>query len=252
MAQRVDLAQLRDFEELHQACEAVETTVQLSAVLDAAVRQFGFRWFALVEDGDLAKHRAGCLLVTNYPMSWVDEIICSKLYRDDPVHAAAIRSPAGLCWERIPEVIAPTRLQLSMLERGRAQGLATGYTIPFRVPGERGAFFSIARAKDRPFTYAEAMAAQLIGGTAFQTGRALVKGRPAKALGARLSPRQIECLRLIAAGKTEWEMGKILGVKPSTIHDYVEGARRRYGVKTRSQLVLAAARDGYVSLNYLT
>lgn len=252
MARRLDSARLRDFEEVHEACEAAQTTAQLCAVIEAAIRQFGFRWFALVDDGDLAKHLAGCLLVTNYPSSWVDEVISSRLYRDDPVHAAAIRSPAGLCWERIPEVIAPTRMQLSVLERGRAHGLTTGYTVPFRIPGERGAFFSVARPKDRPFNCSEAMAAQLIGGTAFQTGRALIKGRTAKALGAPLSPRQIECLQLIAAGKTEWEMGKILGVKPSTVHGYVEGARQRYGVKTRSQLVLAAARDGYVSLNYLT
>jgi len=127
----------------------------------------------------------------------------------------------------------------------------TGYTLPFRIPGERGAFFTIARPKDRPFTYSEATAAQLFGGMAFQKGRALIKGRTVKARGCPLSPRQIDCLRLIAAGKTEWEMGKILGLSPGTIHEYVEGARRRYGVKTRSQLVLAAARDGYVSLNYL-
>ena len=79
-----------------------------------------------------------------------------------------------------------------------------------------------------------------------------MNGRVAKAHGAHLSRRQIECLRLIAAGKTEWEMGKILGLSPSTIHEYVESARRRYGVRSRTQLVLAAARDGYVSLNYLT
>ena len=252
MAQALDTAQLRDFEEVQKACEAAEISAQLCEVIAGAIQQFGFRWFALVDDGDLYKHRSGCMMLTNYPSSWVDEIISARLYRDDPVHAASIRSPTGLSWDRIPDVIAPTRAQLSVLERGRTHGLTTGYTIPFRVPGERGAFFSVARPKDRAFTYSEAMAAQLIGGIAFETGRALVKGRAVKAHVAPLTPRQIDCLRLIAAGKTEWEMGKILGLSPSTIHEYVEAARRRYGVKTRSQLVLAAARDGYVSLNYLT
>jgi DNA-binding CsgD family transcriptional regulator len=252
MAQALDSAQLRDFEEVHRACESAESGAQLSEVIGGAIRQFGFRWFALVDDGDLCERSSGCLMLTNYPSSWVDEVISARLYRDDPVHAASIRSPTGLCWERIPEVIAPTRKQFSVLERGRAHGLTAGYTVPFRIPGERGAFFSVAGPKDRPFTYTEAITAQLIGGIAFQKGRALVKGRAVKARGAPLSPRQIDCLRLIAAGKTEWEIGKILGLSPSTVHEYVEGARRRYGVKTRSQLVLAAARDGYVSLNYLT
>src|SRR3546814_856884 len=139
MVQALDSAWLRDFEEVHNACEATETCAQLTAVIDAAVRQFGFRWFALVDDGDLFKHRPGCLMVTNYPSSWVDEVISTRLYRNDPVHAASIRSANGLGWERIPEMIAPTRVQLSVLERGRAHGLTTGYTVPFRIPGEHGA-----------------------------------------------------------------------------------------------------------------
>src|SRR3546814_4893850 len=106
--------------------------------------------------------------MTNYPSSWVDEVITNRLYRDDPVHAASIRSPTGICWERIHDVIAPTHVQLSVLERGRAHGLESGYTVPFRVPGERGAFFSVARRKDGAFTYAEATVTQLIGGIAFQ------------------------------------------------------------------------------------
>src|SRR3546814_4311553 len=79
-------------------------------------------------------------------------------------------------------IFAPTHVQLSVLERGRAHGLESGYTVPFRVPGERGAFFSVARRKDGAFTYAEATVTQLIGGIAFQRGRELIEGRALKAL----------------------------------------------------------------------
>lgn len=252
MAKALESARLSDFEAVYHASEMAQTHADLFAVIDAAILSFGFPWFALVDDGDLIKGRPTCLLMTNYPSSWVDEVITNRLYRDDPVHAASIRSPVGLCWERIHDVIAPTHAQLSVLERGRAHGINSGYTVPFRIPGERGAFFSVARRKHGAFTHAEAAAARLVGAIAFQRGRDLIKGRAVKALGAPLSPRQIDCLQLIAAGKTDWEMGIILDLSPSTVHEYVEGARRRYGVKTRSQLVLAAARDGYVSLNYLT
>jgi len=251
MAHALDSAQLKDFEEVQKACERSQTNAQLSSVVDAAIRSFGFSWFALIDDGDIGKDRPDCLMITNYPSSWVDEVISGRLYRNDPVHAASIRSPTGLCWGRICEVISPTQVQLSVLERGRAHGLNAGYTVPFRIPGERGAFFTVARRTAQPFTYAEATSAQIIGGIVFQKARAMIEGRVVIAHGTPLSPRQIDCLRLIAAGKTEWEIGIILGLSPSTIHEYVEGARRRYGVKTRSQLVLAAARDGYVSLNYL-
>lgn len=243
---------LSEFEAIHDACEAAQTTSALCSVIDAAIRSYGFSWFSLVDDGDLAKKRTDCLIMTNYPPSWVDEVISHRLYRNDPVHAASIRSPTGLCWERIGQVISPTKAQLSMLERGRDHGLVSGYTVPFRVPGERGAFFSVVRKDQRPIAYVEAALAQLIGGIFFQRAREMIEGRVVKGRRAHLSPRQIDCLRLIAAGKTEWEIARILGLSPSTVHDYVEGARRRYGVKTRSQLVLAAARDGHVSFNYLS
>lgn len=252
MVAALDFAQLRDFEEVQKACDRSQTNAQLSSVVDAAIRSFGFSWFALIDDGDIGKDRPDCLMITTYPSSWVDEVISGRLYRDDPVHAASIRSPTGLCWERICEFVSPTQAQLSVLERGRAHGLNAGYTVSFRIPGERGTFFTVARRNARPFTYAEATSVQIIGGIVFQAARKMVEGRAVKAHGALLSPRQIDCVRLIAAGKTEWEIGKILGLSPSTIHEYVEGARRRYGVKTRSQLVLASARDGYVSFSYLT
>src|SRR3546814_16647371 len=109
--------------------------------------------------------------------------------------------------------------------------------VPFRVPGERGAFFSVARRKDGAFTYAEATVTQLIGGIAFQRGRELIDGRAVKALGAPLSPRQMDCLRLIAAGKTAWELGLILKHPSRPVQAYVECPRSRYCVKTLNQHV---------------
>jgi len=251
VGRRVDHARLKDFEEVHKACASVLTTEQLSSVIDAAIRQFGFRWFALVHEGHLDKHLPERLMITNYPPSWVDEVISDRLYMDDPVHIASARSAIGLRWERIADVIAPTRRQLSVLTRGRDHGLVSGFTVPFRIPGERGAFFTVARKTDRPFSNVEIMTAQLIAGVAFQRGRELVGEMRSTSSSVPLSPRQIECIELIAGGKTDWEIGTILRLSQNTVHEYIEGARRRYGVKTRSQLVLAAARDGKIGFNYV-
>src|SRR3546814_8377204 len=78
MTNALDSAELRDFEEVHTACEAAESSAELSEVIAGAIQQFGFRWFALVDDGDLHKHRSDCMMLTNYPSSWVDEVIRSE------------------------------------------------------------------------------------------------------------------------------------------------------------------------------
>lgn len=251
MRRHRDPARLKDFEEFHKACSEAVTTEELSSEINAAVREFGFRWFALIHNADLEKRLPNRLMITNYPSAWVEEVIDKRLYLDDPVHVASVRSVVGLPWERIPDVIAPSRRQLEVLKRGRDHGLVSGFTVPFRIPSEPGAFFSVARRNERPFVNSDIMAAQLVAAIAFERGRELVGGGKSSISVVSLSPRHIDCLRLIAQGKTDWEIGKILRLSPATVHEYVEAARCRYGVRTRSQLVLAAARDGYICLDYM-
>lgn len=66
-----------------------------------------------------------------------------------------------------------------------------------------------------------------------------------------LSPRQIDCVALVAQGKSDWEISQILGLGRDTVHEYVEGARRRYDVRRRTQLVLRAVRDGHLRIDAL-
>jgi LuxR family quorum-sensing system transcriptional regulator CciR len=62
-----------------------------------------------------------------------------------------------------------------------------------------------------------------------------------------LTDRQIDCLLLSAAGKTEWETARILGISLSTVHSHMMQAMRRYGVFNRQQLLFHALRDGLIS-----
>lgn len=55
-----------------------------------------------------------------------------------------------------------------------------------------------------------------------------------------LSPREIECLRLAAGGKTDNEIGRILAISPRTTRFHIENAKRKLGVATRVQAVAEA------------
>ncbi len=55
---------------------------------------------------------------------------------------------------------------------------------------------------------------------------------------ARLTPRQRNCMVLAAQGKSDWEIGKLLGISETTVHKHIEDAKRRFGVSTRIQLVV--------------
>ena len=59
-------------------------------------------------------------------------------------------------------------------------------------------------------------------------------------VGSQLSPRQIECLRLAAAGKTSSEIAVALGISSRTVDQYVGEACERLKVRNRVQAVAKA------------
>lgn len=55
--------------------------------------------------------------------------------------------------------------------------------------------------------------------------------------GAHLTQREQDSLRLVAEGKTDWEISVILGISESTARFHIDNARRKLGAVSRSQAV---------------
>jgi len=251
MSNLEDAGRLGDITAFEAECRQATTLDQLKSLLDAIVRQFGFRWFALVHNVDLKRTTRKAVLITTYPVPWIEEVMDARLYLEDPVHAACVKTVSGLTWDQIGDYIAPSARQLSILERGRAHGLAAGFTMPIRMRDEPDAIFTVARQGDEIISSPDLLSARLVGTVAFDRARALLGPDELANVPIALSPRQIDCLDLVAQGKSDWEIGQILGLSRDTVHEYVEGARRRYGVRRRTQLVLRAVRDGHLNIEAL-
>lgn len=66
--------------------------------------------------------------------------------------------------------------------------------------------------------------------------------------GSRLSPRERECVGWVAEGKTDWDIGEILGISQSTAHFHIENAKKKLKVPTRVQLVVKAISGGELQI----
>src|SRR5690606_17797496 len=66
--------------------------------------------------------------------------------------------------------------------------------------------------------------------------------------GLRMTMRESEVLAWVAAGKSDWAIGRILNISGKTVNFHVENAKRKLGVVTRVQAVIAAMREGIISL----
>ena len=72
-------------------------------------------------------------------------------------------------------------------------------------------------------------------------------GEPAEpAPPPHLTPRQREVLRLVAAGRTDKEVARALGLSPRTVEMHVAGALRALGCATRAEAVHAASQRGWL------
>ena len=61
-----------------------------------------------------------------------------------------------------------------------------------------------------------------------------------------LSPRQLECVRLLAEGCTSTTIARRLGLSVHTVNQYIADACLRLRVRNRTQLVVEAIRQGLI------
>jgi DNA-binding NarL/FixJ family response regulator len=65
--------------------------------------------------------------------------------------------------------------------------------------------------------------------------------------GARLTERELDVLRLLAAGLRQEEIGRQLGIGPETVRTHLRKACSRLGAGTRTQAVATALRLGLIA-----
>ena len=218
---------------------------QLRAIIEGAAQELGFDYFALLHHSSLATLGAARIRIDNYPESWVEELQARDLAAHDPVHSASRKTSAGFAWHDIASIIPLAERHKAILARSRYHGLGAGFTVPANVPGEPSGSCSFAVRAGSDLPLGRLLCTELIGAHAFRAARRIL-GLPRPQERPHLSRREIECLRLLAAGKTDWEAARILGIGAETVRQYVKRARAAYDVVTRTQLVVHGLRDDWL------
>lgn len=125
------------------------------------------------------------------------------------------------------------------------ENFAQGWIVPFHIPDDSHGFCSfIPHAQTAP-QWEKLPLLQILAQHAYDaTGRILARPRTHRP--PRLTPRQLQCVTLAARGKSDWVAGKLLGLAPATVHKYLEQAKARYDVSSRTELVVRALHDGHI------
>ncbi len=133
------------------------------------------------------------------------------------------------------EVVAVT----SMVDQSRVQAAleagASGYLVKDAAPEELA--LAIRAAHRGEVHLDAAVAARLVASLRSSAG-------PSESPFAGLSERELEILRLIAAGRANKEIARILVISERTARTHVSHILRKLGLSSRTQAALLAVREG--------
>lgn len=227
------------------AAHGAQGMAQLLAALREAAAALGFHHLLLQGAG-------GGAWLADLPPGW------SAPPQGDAVLAAAALSYAPFLWSDIVRLVTLSPSQRDFLDIVCAAGIGAAVAVPVHRPRgarEAGSYSvfagccSFLMKTGAPLPLESLAAAHYVGALAFDAAENLRALTPQPARGPQLTPRQRDCVALVARGKSDWEIGQVLGISESTVHKHIEDAKRRFGVSTRIQLVVRSLFDARLSFS---
>jgi DNA-binding CsgD family transcriptional regulator len=184
--------------------------------------------------------RAAVGLISSYPISWTQHYLRQHYERLDPVIVSAHRQTEPFEWGL--EAHAPTLTpdQKSLFDEAAQFGIRCGFTIP--IHDGRGSVAAVTFASDtrrtefRRTIETNRRVLQLMAIDLHAHVRRKLEHDP-MVNGVRLSPRERECLRWAAEGKSAWAIGQILNISRRTAAFHLDNARAKLGVHTLRQAI---------------
>ena len=225
-----------------------DTPVAWGEALFALGRQYGFDKVLFGMSGSRHTRLENAFIQSNYPPKWRERYDAERFANVDPVVSHCMVSTLPVLWQ--PELFrnAPQR---ALYEEACSHGLRAGVSFPMHGPnGEFGLLsFAADLQPDARFTREVGRMMPelaLVRDYAFASG---VRFCPPVASEAapRLTPRELEVLNWVMAGKSSWEISKITGCSEATVNFHMGNIRQKFNVNTRQQAVVRAISLGLIS-----
>ena len=125
-----------------------------------------------------------------------------------------------------------------MWKEAHAFGWRDAFVLP--VHGPRGYLATVSMAsmsRDLDLSARQRLRLQMIALIVHEHCGALSQPILVESPFESMSARELECLRWVAAGKTDWEISVILSISAATVRFHLDRARAKLGARTRAQAV---------------
>lgn len=184
------------------------------------------------------------LVLDNVPDEWKKAYFVNGYIASDPIVRETLNRSTGFAWSD-PDLARDNDARaLRVMGEASDVGLRDGYTVPLTtVEGARGGMSFIGRRLEIAPEHRGMLT--LVASYAF--GQALLLRGQMPVRRGLLSPRERETLQWAAEGKTDWEIGELMGISEHGVDSHLKSIRAKLGVTNRAQAVAEGLRGGWIA-----
>ena len=183
------------------------------------------------------------VLMNTFPAEWGRRYLSRGYAFHDPTIQRLGTGSVPFAWRDVRAECPASSIALRVMDEAAELGLRDGITIPLQTLDGEIAGFSVSGERlgidplDRGMLH-------LIATYAF--GHLLLLRGNGSATAIRLAPREREALQWAAEGKTDWEIGEVMGISTHGVDFHLRSARTKLGTTNRTQAVAMALRRGLI------
>jgi LuxR family quorum sensing-dependent transcriptional regulator len=233
----------------HDFLEFCAAESDVSKVIEHFIEAIGFFGFVASAGGAWAGaggSRSYRFYFNNWPKDWFDTYMENGFMEIDPMILEARRRMTPFLWTEMVDARTFAIEGATVIAAAKAYGWAEVMGIPIHGPSSYQGLISVAALMPVKMTGAEralirSMAVAVHDKAYESVGFGLSNRSP-----ILLTPREADCMRWVAAGKTDAEIGIILGIAPATAHYHVESVKKKAGTRSRSEAVALLVLAGSV------
>jgi len=227
--------------------DRIRTATSVDDVVDllsSALETFGFSAFLVTGLPSVQENLDDHVLFNAWPRDWYHLYLREGFYKHDPMAAYSRQTIAPFRWRDVAYPRDDLQAQ-RVMNRAADFGLRDGFSVP--IYGARGEQACVTMAgEDLDLAGQNGPAVHLLALYAHATLRDLI--RPIRRDRRHLSERERDVLQWAAEGKTNWEIGAILGISARTVHGHVQSASQKLDALNRTAAVVKALRLGEIAL----
>ncbi|HEY6633377.1 MAG TPA: autoinducer binding domain-containing protein [Rhizobiaceae bacterium] len=184
------------------------------------------------------------LLLCDYPVEWLERYVARNYVDHDPLVSRMRQTPAPIQWREAAEGVRPDRDTETVMGEAAEFKLKDGLAFPLVTLDGQVVMVSLG-GEQVELSGPEFGMISLVA--TYAIGRAMQLHSGEQVIDhVELTPRERECLRWAAAGKSEWEISQILGISEHTSEKHLLNAKFKLGAVNRVQAVAEAIRRGYI------